>query len=126
MWIDAMCINQRDDQERAEQVGIMRDIYAKAFHVVIWLGKETLEDKAAFCLLDRFKDLFAKHGLVDLGPENSGAVGLPTVDEPEEWTALVKLFQRPWFQRIWVIQEATVCKLWMVFFHPSLKTRLPI
>jgi hypothetical protein len=111
MWIDAVCINQRADRERAEQVGIMKDIYAKAFRVAIWLGKETLEDKAAFALLYRFKDVFEKWGLCELGPENLLNVGLPKEDEPEEWTALVKLFQRTWFQRIWVIQEAIVCKL---------------
>ena len=78
-----------------------------------------MEDKVAFSLLDWFKDAFAKHGSVDLGPENYGTVGLPKDEEPEEWIVLVKLYQRPWFQRIWVIQEATVCKLWRAFFHPS-------
>ena len=73
MWINAVCINQRDNQEWTEQVGIMRDIYAKAFHVVIWLGKETLGDKVAFSLLDWFKAVFAKHGLFDIGPENSAS-----------------------------------------------------
>jgi hypothetical protein len=98
----------------------MRDIYTKAFHVVIWLGKDTLEDKAAFSLLDRFKDVFARYGLVDLGPDNYGSVGLPTnLEEPNEWIALVKLYQRAWFQRIWVIQEATVGKVWRVLVIPE-------
>lgn len=58
MWIGAVCINQRNDCERAEQVRIMNDIYTKAWYVVIWLGKETPEDKMAFELLDRFKEIF--------------------------------------------------------------------
>ncbi|KAF4633399.1 hypothetical protein G7Y89_g4718 [Cudoniella acicularis] len=107
MWIDAVCINQRNDQERTEQVGMMKDIYKKALHVVIWLGRDTLEDKAAFSLLNRFEDVFAKHGLVNIGPESFSTAGLPKMGDPD-WVALVKLFQRPWFRRIWVVQEAAM------------------
>jgi hypothetical protein len=96
----------------------MKDIYTKAFHVVIWLGKESLEDKAAFSILGRFKHIFAKYGSVDIGPENWGYVGLPLENEPDDWIALVKLFQRSWFQRIWVIQEAVVCKALDAFLLP--------
>lgn len=38
VWVDALCINQGDQDERAFQVGIMRDIYASASSVSIWLG----------------------------------------------------------------------------------------
>lgn len=37
-WVDSLCINQADDNERTHQVGMMRDIYAKASEVIIWLG----------------------------------------------------------------------------------------
>jgi hypothetical protein len=118
IWIDAVCINQRHDKERTEQVGIMKDIYAKAFCVVIWLGRETSEDKLAFSMLNRFKELFAKYGLVDFGPFPDQDLGFPPHIDPD-WRALVRLFQREWFQRIWVVQEATVCQLRRVPFHPS-------
>jgi Heterokaryon incompatibility protein (HET) len=55
MWIDAVCINQWHDQERTEQVGIMKDIFAKASRVVIRLERETQEDKATFSMLNWFK-----------------------------------------------------------------------
>jgi hypothetical protein len=111
MWIDAVCINQKHDQERTEQVGIMKDIYAKASRVVIWLGKETSEDKAAFSILNRFKEIFAKNGLYDIGPYPDQSLGFPSFYDPQ-WLALVRLFQREWFQRIWVVQEATVCQFY--------------
>jgi hypothetical protein len=109
MWIDAVCINQNSNKERTEQVGMMKDIYRKANHVVIWLGKETTEDKAAFELLGLFEAAFAKHGVVNIGPESFSVVGLPKMNDPS-WAALVRLFQRPWFRRIWVVQEAAVCE----------------
>ncbi|EXJ57183.1 hypothetical protein A1O7_07530 [Cladophialophora yegresii CBS 114405] len=38
VWADAVCINQTDPAERAEQVGRMRDVYANARQVIVWLG----------------------------------------------------------------------------------------
>ncbi|KAN0089211.1 HET domain containing protein [Hyaloscypha variabilis] len=111
MWIDAICINQKDDAERSQQVAIMKEIYKKAIHVVIWLGKETAEDADAFTLLSRFDRLFKEKGLVDVGNVENllHRLELPA-EESKEWTAMVRLFQRPWFQRIWVLQEAVMAR----------------
>lgn len=38
IWIDAVCINQHDLDERAQQVAFMKDIYSSAKHVFSWLG----------------------------------------------------------------------------------------
>ncbi|KAH7086046.1 heterokaryon incompatibility protein-domain-containing protein [Paraphoma chrysanthemicola] len=39
MWIDAVCIDQRNIAERGHQVQRMGDIYSRAQEVMIWLGK---------------------------------------------------------------------------------------
>ncbi|KAI0107807.1 heterokaryon incompatibility protein-domain-containing protein [Nemania sp. FL0031] len=39
IWIDAICINQKDLEERAQQVSIMGMIYSQATTVHIWLGE---------------------------------------------------------------------------------------
>lgn len=41
LWIDTICINQKDVNERGHQVGIMRDVYSQAARVLIWLGEES-------------------------------------------------------------------------------------
>lgn len=41
LWIDAICINQKDDGEKAVQVQLMLEVYANAEHVNIWLGQGT-------------------------------------------------------------------------------------
>ena len=89
----------------------MKEIYRKAIHVIIWLGKETAEDADAFSLLNRFDQLFATKGVIDVGGVENilHRLELPS-DDSQEWTALVKLFQRPWFQRIWVLQEAVMAR----------------
>jgi hypothetical protein len=38
LWVDALCINQSDDREKAEQVTIMASIYKRSELVWIWLG----------------------------------------------------------------------------------------
>jgi glycyl-tRNA synthetase beta subunit len=39
LWVDAVCINQNDIQERNHQVGLMGDIYRNAAHVIICCGQ---------------------------------------------------------------------------------------
>lgn len=41
-WIDAVCINQTDKQERAAQVEQMRDVYRNAYGVIAWVGSTVL------------------------------------------------------------------------------------
>lgn len=38
LWIDALCINQDDLQERSHQVQMMKQIYSRASSVLVWLG----------------------------------------------------------------------------------------
>ncbi len=42
IWIDAICIDQSNDEERGHQVRLMRKIYEAAQCVSIWLGKEDI------------------------------------------------------------------------------------
>jgi hypothetical protein len=39
LWIDQICINQADDDEKASQVQLMRQIYSQAENTVAWLGE---------------------------------------------------------------------------------------
>ncbi|KAL6855643.1 heterokaryon incompatibility protein domain-containing protein [Trichoderma novae-zelandiae] len=48
LWIDAICINQKDDAEKSVQVQLMFDVYANAERVNIWLGQGT--DSTALAL----------------------------------------------------------------------------
>lgn len=38
LWVDAICINQNDVEERNYQVGLMSSIYSSAWRVLCWLG----------------------------------------------------------------------------------------
>ena len=38
VWVDAICINQQDDDEKAKQLPLMEEIYAWSQTVYVWLG----------------------------------------------------------------------------------------
>ena len=39
MWIDAICIDQSDNTEKAVQVGMMRGIYERSTQTIVWVGE---------------------------------------------------------------------------------------
>lgn len=89
LWIDAICINQKEDNEsdeKGQQVQAMAKIYAKASRVIVWLGEaannsdEALEAIRAAAENQRVDTLM-------------GAVSQQ---------AILTLLGRDWFQRIWV------------------------
>jgi hypothetical protein len=40
LWVDQVCINQDDKEERSQQVQFMNRIYENALHVLVWLGED--------------------------------------------------------------------------------------
>lgn len=62
IWIDSICINQNDVDERTSQVGIMREIYAKCTEVIIWLGEAGESDHLGH-LLEHVLDQADREGL---------------------------------------------------------------
>lgn len=71
IWIDAICINQTDLQERNSQVSMMGDVYAGAFAVRVWLGPRTDDSYAALraLLALRGRPEESEDGLADRGEE---------------------------------------------------------
>jgi len=93
IWVDAICINQKDIAEKGHQVQSMAKIYAKASRVLVWLGPATDTSKQA---LDRIREA----GWQRTATEASTQVTEQGTQASEQ--AVVNLLKRPWFQRIWV------------------------
>ncbi|KAF3492286.1 uncharacterized protein GIQ15_01803 [Arthroderma uncinatum] len=92
VWVDSVCINQQDAADKTQQVGLMNDIYAKAFQVTVFVGNPSPDSDRALKLLN----LFANGSLV------SSRVA---ATEEKSQTALKSLFQRRCFSRLWVSHE---------------------
>jgi len=100
LWIDALCINQNDLEEKGSQVRFMEEVYRQAKAIVIWLG--TPEDVAgAKDTTMRFFQQLVKYGPADSRQEEEQAA---------TWAKLEAFLSRSWFTRRWTIQEALLAK----------------
>ena len=105
IWIDALCINQADTDEKSVQVPLMGDIYNQAWTVHIWLGGDDAEIKVAFEVLHTISlrrtppRQLAQHVRSVLSRICGDGAGIGPVR---------KLLHKPWFQRRWVIQEVSL------------------
>lgn len=128
LWIDQICINQNDDREKSQQVGMMRDIYRRSSQTVAWLGNPTQATKKVFATLQRLatagaatllndenhawsnlleSELESYAFLVTIARDPQTYWGVATPDR-EEIDAVYTLLGSSWFTRMWIIQEATV------------------
>lgn len=53
MWIDAICLNQKDHEGKGLQIHRMRDIYRLAYRTIVWLGPQCDATSLAFGLVER-------------------------------------------------------------------------
>jgi hypothetical protein len=91
VWADGVCINQRDDDEKAKQVQQMGRVYEVAHHTVIFLGEcDPAEEAVLTGLLSCYKK------------------GILYPEANEGIRVLKQILARPWFYRIWILQELVV------------------
>lgn len=51
LWIDAICINQDDHEEKQKQVQLMRGIYLCSNRLTVWLGSPSGDTQLAFAAM---------------------------------------------------------------------------
>jgi len=56
LWVDSLCINQKDENEKPVQIAKMYDIFSNATQVLAWLGKEENDSHIAMKLLQQLGD----------------------------------------------------------------------
>lgn len=113
LWIDAICIDQSNIREREEQVARMAQIYKSAHRVVVWLGDSNEEHNSGLAL--RTMDYMGKQMIIT---HDGWSFAAPDADEPhwcearcplpfqeDQWVAISSILRRPWFGRVWIIQE---------------------
>ncbi|KAH8889152.1 HET-domain-containing protein [Thozetella sp. PMI_491] len=97
LWVDAICINQSDLEEKQYQVSMMAEVYSRASRTVIWLGLATEDSDLAMETVAQVK------------PGDLSAAQFD--DEMDRrLRAVTQLLRRPWWTRIWVLQEAFLSK----------------
>ena len=134
LWVDAVCINQLDEKEKSVQVGMMSKIYSSAETVLIYLGEAAENSEDVPGLLKTILLV-----LREIQPSKSptanwvvpvkripnieyAELNLPSYDD-RTWHSIQRLLDRPWFSRVWTLQEAivaqkalVVCGNWEITF----------
>ncbi|ROW08912.1 hypothetical protein VMCG_02760 [Cytospora schulzeri] len=98
LWIDAMCIDQENHEERNHQVQMMARIYTGAKQACIWLGEDNDDSTKAIHFIREIMRL-----------ENFDSIS-ENKENASKWQSLLILMQRPWFSRRWVVQEIALAK----------------
>ncbi|KAL1604975.1 hypothetical protein SLS60_004516 [Paraconiothyrium brasiliense] len=95
LWIDQICIDQANPKERNHQVRMMHQIFTRALGVIAWLG-DTADnsDIAMQCIAD--------------ADDPNGYRAFPLLKATQ--AALVALVLRPYWSRLWILQEVIAAK----------------
>lgn len=114
-WVDAVCINQSDNDEKSFQVQLMGHIFSNAKFVEAWLGPASSSSPAAFnCMRDLAQIS------IDASPDSKtappGDISHIDLDRysyithhfTDRLVPLYDLLQRPWWRRVWVQQEVVL------------------
>jgi hypothetical protein len=113
LWIDAICINQRDNQEKTSQVKLMGEIYTRAEKTLVWLGQENYTSSQGLKAIP-FLSLIMLHALNPQHETREQARQTPSdffQSQAFDWRiiwfscAIIWLLQNPYFTRVWIIQE---------------------
>jgi hypothetical protein len=126
MWIDALCINQEDLDERSEQVNFMWDIYRGAEKVVVWLGEDPGFASDAISLIRRVAHVARKDMVNDhiefpkFRDRENGTIDELPGREDAIWRRFAQFYANVWFQRIWVIQEVAGENVVMIWGHQKI------
>lgn len=127
VWIDAICINQNDNNEKSHQVRMMGDVYKKASKVVAWLGPSTevpgrrWGSNLAMQVIEKTgrdirHDWDTRFSILASDDTYAYASKMEwhksittdkarTIYSHDEACAIVQLINRPWFHRLWIRQE---------------------
>jgi hypothetical protein len=112
LWIDQLCINQWDNDEKAQQVAMMRDIYKNCTRCIIWFGEfeNPAEDFSSGDVQAVF-DFFEAVSVIETKPLHEVPV---LYQDSATGVAARRAFRafsangNPWWSRIWTVQEALI------------------
>jgi hypothetical protein len=92
LWVDAICINQLDKEEKNRQLLLMRQVYEKASSTIAWLGVESKACEKGLLLIEKAPRAPISGGLPKAGYEYADMlVDMNPWLEEEENVALVKV-----------------------------------
>lgn len=126
LWIDAICIDQKNEKERGHQVQQMGEIYKQADCVLFYLGESNLEVDTFMDTLDMMRKLSLNYPCRNwiLDDNRWEVVWMSAVQAVLGSPSILKiaglqqgyqdLLKRSWFRRVWILQEAANARAGLV------------
>jgi hypothetical protein len=126
IWIDAICINQNDEVEKSQQVGMMAEIFTRASMVLVWLGPSGGDVEEGVDILREIgtEALRLQRQLQQTPKDSENPVNKRNTEEhvlallEPRWfpngvpcfnlRSAQEVLERQWFRRAWVLQEAAL------------------
>ncbi|KAL5615790.1 hypothetical protein FOBRF1_004538 [Fusarium oxysporum] len=102
-WIDALCSDQQNPQERASQVAMMGDIYSHARYVLAFLSPEA----EPFNLGLDYIEAASRDATIHFDPSISPHLTVQGLNASDKLLqdAIIGFFATPWWTRVWTVQE---------------------
>jgi hypothetical protein len=101
LWIDQICVDQKNVGERNHQIKFMSTIYSTANAVLVWLGEADETSDAALDHLRRYTDKNEAAEEFRYGWAN--------------YKSLENVFQRTYWFRLWIVQEILLAQqVWVM------------
>ncbi|KAI1427834.1 putative heterokaryon incompatibility protein [Xylaria sp. FL1777] len=117
IWIDSICINQNDEDEKSSQVQLMKNIYGSSYQTVIWLGYAP-DANDAIGFLAHLRRRVESDDPVERASRPLTQLNI----EHPYWPALNRLIKHDYWTRSWVIQEIAVSKNVIISYGGELIT----
>jgi hypothetical protein len=105
LWVDEICIDQENEAERVIQIPLMEEIYTRCQECLVWLGDGTTETDIAIDAIPRISEHVKLYGAKQAWEREGIDVRSSATLESNLWKGLVNLLSRPWFTRVWTLQE---------------------
>ena len=109
LWIDAICIDQANNEEKSEQVRNMHHVYGHAKRVIAWLGPAEDDVVLAF---DKLKAIGTDVNILEVlcwDVEKRKDI-IQITQEPIIWDIIRSVVDRPYWTRAWIVQELAYAK----------------
>ncbi|OPB46348.1 hypothetical protein A0O28_0064690 [Trichoderma guizhouense] len=123
LWIDAICINQKDDKEKAVEVQLMYEIYAGAERVNIWLGQGSESTALALRWLRWYSWTFSP--VWKAQARFAGAITSSGYKQQFR-DGLADLASMEYWERAWTVQEANANEMCFILCGSSAPLRLDL
>ena len=109
LWIDSLCIDQSNIEEREHQVMHMRRIFQQSRELIIWMGQLTPSINLGLELLQKVATWTQNAQTKNSSPRSQELLAIMQTsenDSPRTWDAIHSVVRNPWWTRAWTVQEA--------------------